>query len=141
MPFEISSRRIICEDNNSNSLLAAEYNYNSESQAALYNSLFAQMKIQQKYCFHMIIAALDQPKTAQLFLQVPAGTGKTFLYRVLCSYIRPEGNIVLCVASSGIAVQLLHGGRTLHARFTVSLHLNKFSICSISSNSQLAELI
>ena len=141
MQFEISSPIIIWDQNNGNPLLAEEYNYNTELQAVLYNSLFAQRNIQQRYYFNTIIAVLDQPQTAQFFLQGPAGTGKTFLYRTLCSYIRQQGKIVLCVASSGIAAQLLPGGWTSYSRFKIPLHLNESSICSISSNSHLAELI
>ena len=132
---------IVRGQDNGNPLLAEEYYYNTELQGVLYNSLLAQMNIQQGYCFDKIVAALDQPQTARFSIQGPAGTGKTFLYCALCSYIRQQGKIVLCVASSGIAAQLLPGGRTSHSRFKILLHLNESSICSISTNSQLAELI
>ncbi|XP_016172826.1 uncharacterized protein LOC107615242 [Arachis ipaensis] len=42
--------------------------------------------------------------------------GKTFLYRALSAAIRAKGEIVLNVASSGIASLLLPKGRTAHSR-------------------------
>ena len=45
------------------------------------------------------------------------------------------------VASSGIAATLLPGGRTAHSRFKIPLKLDEDSTCSISHNSDIAELI
>ena len=113
-----------------------------EAQAGLCNTLLIQMNIQQKHFFDKIVSSSNQPTTlAQFFLQGPAETGKTFLYCALSSYVRQPDKVVLCVACSGVAAQLLPGGRTLHSRFKIQLHLNESSICAISSNSQLADLI
>ena len=48
------------------------------------------------------------------FIQGPAGTRKTFLYKCFCNYYHGQGKIVLCVASSGIAALLLLVGGTAH---------------------------
>lgn len=48
------------------------------------------------------------------FLDGPAGTGKTILYKALCYNIHAWNKIVLCVASSGFAALLLPGGHTSH---------------------------
>ena len=45
------------------------------------------------------------------------------------------------MASSGIAALLLQGGRTVHSRMKVPIHLNEISVCSISKQSALARLI
>ena len=139
--FQLPSSVISWNQDNGNLLLAEEYNYNTEAQATLHNTPLAQMNIQRKHFFNKIISSLKEPTTAQFFLQGPAGTGKTFLYRAICSYILQQGQVVLCVASSGIAAQLLPGGRTSHSPFKISSHLNQSSICAKSSNSQLADLI
>lgn len=47
------------------------------------------------------------------------GTGKTFVWRTLSVALRSKGEIVLNVASSGIASLLLPGGRTAHSRFAI----------------------
>ena len=51
------------------------------------------------------------------------------------------GDIVLPVASSGIAATLLPSGRTAHSRFLIPIQITDSSICSISKNSPLAELL
>src|SRR6202012_1394965 len=58
-----------------------------------------------------------------------------------CSHFRAQGNIVLCVAFSGIAEQLLPGGRTAHSRFKIPLTNDANAVCNITRNSFLADLI
>ena len=81
------------------------------------------------------------PESAHFFLNGPGGTGKTFVYLTLCDRLRAEGKIVVCVASTGIAAQLLPGGRTAHKRFKIPIPINETSTCKISYNSQVAELL
>ncbi|XP_019150494.1 PREDICTED: ATP-dependent DNA helicase PIF7-like [Ipomoea nil] len=67
--------------------------------------------------------------------------GKTFLWRALSSALRSKGEIVLNVASSGIASLLLPGGRTAHSRFAILIAVNEDSTCNISQSNPLAQLI
>ncbi|XP_019195824.1 PREDICTED: uncharacterized protein LOC109189666 [Ipomoea nil] len=69
------------------------------------------------------------------------GTGKTFLWRALSSALRSKSQIVLNVASSGIASLLLPGGRTAHSRFAIPIAVNEDSTCNIRTGSELAELL
>jgi ATP-dependent DNA helicase PIF1 len=55
--------------------------------------------------------------------------------------VRVEGKIALAVASSGIAVVLLIGGRTAHSRVKLSLDLTSTSTCNISEQSSSAKLL
>ena len=55
--------------------------------------------------------------------------------------MRSKDEIVLTVASSGIASLLLPKGRTAHSRFGISLNANEDSTCNIRQGSPLAELI
>jgi ATP-dependent DNA helicase PIF1 len=48
---------------------------------------------------------------------------------------------VLCVASSGIAAILLKGSHTSHSHFKIPIPCNESSVCNISKNTHLAELI
>ena len=64
-----------------------------------------------------------------------------FLYITLLSTVRSQGNIALAMASSGKAALLLQGGRTVHYRMKVFIHLNEISVCSIFKQSTLAKLI
>lgn len=69
------------------------------------------------------------------------GTGKTFLWKLHSAAIRCRGDIVLNVASSGIASLLLQGGRTAHSRFGIPLNPDEFSSCTMSHGSDQANLV
>jgi hypothetical protein len=92
--------------------------------------------------FNTIIESIEQsPKRTRFFVQGAGGTGKTFLYKCFYSYFRSRGKIVLCVASSGIAAQLLPSGRTSYSRFQIPLNIDEFSTCAITRDSAVAELL
>lgn len=69
------------------------------------------------------------------------GTGKTYLYKTMSAALRSKGEIVLNVASSGIAALLLEGGRTAHSRFAIPINVVEDSMCNIAADSDLADLI
>jgi PIF1-like helicase len=75
------------------------------------------------------------------FIDGPGGSGKTFVYNCIINKIRASGFIALAVASSGIAALLLDGGTTAHSRFQIPLDINEKSMCKISKQSDLAQLI
>ena len=95
----------------------------------------------QKIAFTKIIDAVEHGRQEAFFLDGPGGTGKTFLYRAVLSSIRKKGLIALATASSGIAANILPGGRTAHSRFKIPLSIEASSTCSISKNSDLAKLL
>ena len=96
----------------------------------------------QRQAYNTIISTIDNGRRPNTFyLQGPAGTGKTFLYKTLCHYYRSQGKIVLCVASSGIAALLLPGGRTAHSQFSIPINSNRDTQCQITGNSELAGLL
>ncbi|GKE18153.1 ATP-dependent DNA helicase PIF1-like protein, partial [Tanacetum coccineum] len=68
-------------------------------------------------------------------------TCKTFVWKTLSAAIRRRRDIVLNVASSGIAALLLPGGRTTHSRFAIPINVNEDSTCCINIESDLAGLI
>ncbi|KAH0611538.1 uncharacterized protein H6S33_010803 [Morchella sextelata] len=126
---------------NGNEMIAAELRYDNQAEAHSYETGVGQLNADQLNCFNTIIQGVENPANAHFFLQGPAGTGKTFLYKVLCNYFRAQNKIVLCVASSGIAAQLLPGGRTSHSRFKIPIVINESSTCSIDKNTLLAGLL
>src|SRR5437588_904756 len=130
-----------------NQVLEEENNYDVVQEEEAFAVMRAKLNPEQVTCFEEIVNAVEQQeqnhrshRRSAFFLQGPAGTGKTFLYNCLCRYFRARGKIVLCVASSGIAAQLLLGGRTAHSRFRIPLSTT-FSGCNINRNSPLAQLI
>nr|XP_043619865.1 uncharacterized protein LOC122591678 [Erigeron canadensis] len=85
--------------------------------------------------------AVDKNEGGVFFVYGYGGTGKTFLWKTLRAAVRSRGDIVLNVASSGIASLLLEGGRTTHSRFIIPIHIVENSVCSIDPQSDLAGLI
>ena len=61
------------------------------------------------YCHQLIVSK------GKYFLDVPGGTGKTFIINLLLAKVRFDKKIALAVASSGIAATLLEGGQTAHS--------------------------
>ena len=98
---------------------------------------------EQLSAFNAITQAYKNPtQSQQLFLiHGPGGTGKTFLYNTLTAQARLDGHIVLCVASSGIASQLLLNGSTAHSMFKIPIPCLEDSSCQIRKQSPLADLL
>ncbi|GJW41620.1 ATP-dependent DNA helicase PIF1-like protein [Tanacetum coccineum] len=88
-----------------------------------------------------VILAVENNKGGVFFLYGYGGTGKTYIWRTLSAAIRCKGDIVLNVASSGIASLLLPGGRTAHSRFGIPINVDETSVCSITHGSDLAALL
>ncbi|KAL6180848.1 hypothetical protein ACLB2K_047507 [Fragaria x ananassa] len=94
----------------------------------------------QMVAFNTIMSAVDGKESALFFVDGPGGTGKTYLYRALLANLRRMNHIVLATASSGIAANILPGGRTAHSRFKIPLKVLPSSMCSIGKQSALAQL-
>ncbi|XP_076959469.1 uncharacterized protein LOC143635537 [Bidens hawaiensis] len=61
---------------------------------------------------------------------------------ITSSLSRPDyGEIVLNVASSGIASLLLEGGRTAHSRFLIPINLTEDSQCQVKGNTDVFDLL
>ncbi|KAH0609829.1 uncharacterized protein H6S33_012375 [Morchella sextelata] len=86
-----------------NEMIASELRYDMVAEAASLQLRITQLNSDQLECFNTITHSIEEAASALFFIQGPAGTGKTFLYNVICNHFRSQGKIVLCVASSGIA--------------------------------------
>ncbi|KAM3217147.1 hypothetical protein P3L10_026590 [Capsicum annuum] len=87
------------------------------------------------------MTAVNEDKGGLFFLYGHRGIGKTFLWKTLSAGIHSKGNIVLNIASSGIASLLLPGGWTAHSRFAISLNIIEDSTCKTKQGSPLAKLM
>ena len=126
----------------SNPILVDQINYNTQEKETLLADWYLQLNTDQKKCFETIIAGFDKkPKIAHYFVQGPAGTRKTFLYKTLCNHFQAQKKIVFCMASSEIAALLLSRGVTSHSRFKIPLIVNKNSICGFTCLSYLYEVL
>ncbi|XP_021991984.1 ATP-dependent DNA helicase pif1-like [Helianthus annuus] len=96
---------------------------------------------EQSKVFNEIMHAIDSQNGGLFFVYGYGGTGKTFLWKTLASAIRSKGQIVLNVASSGIASLLLSKGSTAHSRFKIPINLTEDSMCHIKPNDDVADLL
>nr|GEY26636.1 ATP-dependent DNA helicase PIF4-like [Tanacetum cinerariifolium] len=85
--------------------------------------------------------AVDNNKGGMFFVYGYSGTEKTYLYKSMLVALCSKGDIVLNVASSGIAALLLEGGRTAHSCYAIPINVVKDSMCHIAADSDLADLI
>lgn len=94
----------------------------------------------QQYTYDAILSSVINHKGTTFFLIGSAGTGKTFLYNIVATKCRSLGNIVVVVASSGIASMLLVGGQMAYSTFNIPLNVLENSICGFNRHSQHAKL-
>ena len=99
------------------------------------------MTDEQNKVYETIMSSAYSDAGHTFFLYGYGGTGKTFIWKTLEAAIRSRGDIVINVASSGIASLLMTGGRTAHSRFAIPINLNEDSVCSICPNSDLGALL
>ncbi|XP_017221483.2 uncharacterized protein LOC108198231 [Daucus carota subsp. sativus] len=124
-----------------NNLILEETNYNMTEMELENKKLLSTMNPEQKSVYNAILESVDKNEGGLFFVYGSGGCGKTFLWRTLISKLRSQGDIVLPVASSGIAATLMPGGRTTHSRFKIPIVLDEFSVCAIGNNSDISELI
>ncbi|KAH9615549.1 hypothetical protein KSS87_013946 [Heliosperma pusillum] len=125
-----------------NTLLADELSYDKNSLREEHKKLLSSMTIEQRKVYDEIIEAVGSGKGGVFFVYGYGGTGKTFIWRTLCAALRSTGDIVLPVASSGIAAILLPSGRTTHSRFGIPINVGESFTCSrIKPGTDLSELL
>ncbi|XP_042972722.1 uncharacterized protein LOC122304514 [Carya illinoinensis] len=90
-------------------------------------------------CF--VLEKVFSNEAATFFVDGPARTGKTFLYKALLAAVRSRKLVALATASSGVAASILPGGRTAHSRFKIPLDTDEHSICCVSKQSAIAKLL
>ncbi|XP_041001096.1 uncharacterized protein LOC121246852 [Juglans microcarpa x Juglans regia] len=96
---------------------------------------------EQKNAYDLILQTLLSNESTTFFIDGPAGTGKTFLYKALLATIRLKNMIALATVSSGVAASILPGRRTAHSRFKIPLNADKDSTCNVIKQGSLAKLL
>ncbi|XP_019166684.1 PREDICTED: uncharacterized protein LOC109162437 [Ipomoea nil] len=133
----ISRRNLSVSDENNdwfsgNRLLFEEMSYDREDLLHQHNSLHLKLTDEQLVIYNKVMADVETEKGGMYFVYGYGGTGKTFLWKTISAAIRSKGEIVLNVASSGIASLLLPGGRTAHSRKLYQLLLMKIPLATSS---------
>ncbi|XP_021980701.1 uncharacterized protein LOC110876850 [Helianthus annuus] len=124
-----------------NRLITEELGYDRQNLQNEFHDLYLALTNEQRCIYDDIMTSVQHNAGGVFFVYGYGGTGKTFLWRTFSAGIRSKGQIVLNVASSGIASLLLTGGRTAHSRFLIPINLNEDSICYINPNGGVARLL
>ncbi|GJY50558.1 ATP-dependent DNA helicase PIF1-like protein [Tanacetum coccineum] len=104
-------------------------------------TLYGSLTFKQKGIYSTVMNAVENNKGGMFYVYVYSGTRKTYLYKIMSAALRFKGEIVLNVASSDIAALFLEGRRTIHSRFVIPINVVEDSMCHISTDSDLANLI
>ncbi|XP_023768389.2 uncharacterized protein LOC111916978 [Lactuca sativa] len=123
-----------------NRLITEELDYDVPVIKNDYDRMFLALTNEQRNISLNIMSAIQENRGVFIVYGY-GGTGKTFLWKTISASIRSEGNLVLNVASSGIASLLFPGGRTTHSRFIIPFELTEDSFCNINPDGELASLI
>uniref|UniRef100_A0A7N0TYR9 ATP-dependent DNA helicase n=1 Tax=Kalanchoe fedtschenkoi TaxID=63787 RepID=A0A7N0TYR9_KALFE len=99
------------------------------------------LNAEQLDAYRQVMWACGHGDGGIFFVDGPGGTGKTYLENLMLKSVRDQRKVALAVASSGIAALLLSKGRTAHSRFKIPIDLKSNAVCSISKQSELAEMI
>ena len=117
-------------------MIAEQLNYDCSSQCIFWESQHRLLNCEQRDAYERILQSVENGASGMFMINGHGGTGKMFLYKVVCSKLCSDGAIVLCTASSGIATLLLPGGRMAHSMFKIPIDtLSPVSICCIPKNS------
>ncbi|KAI0503732.1 hypothetical protein KFK09_014671 [Dendrobium nobile] len=95
----------------------------------------------QKNAFEEIINRVNQKCNDMFFIDGPEGTDKTYLYRVILSTLKSDCHIAIATATSGVAASILPGCRTTHSRFKIPINSTETTLCAITKQSGLAQLL
>nr|KAJ0217388.1 hypothetical protein LSAT_V11C300120120 [Lactuca sativa] len=124
-----------------NMLIQDELNYDPPILEVEHQYLHSKLNIEQINVYDTIMNVVNNKQSGVFFLFGYGGTGKTIVWKTLFDAIRSKGEIVINVASIGIASLLLSGGRTTHSRFNIPFNLNEDSFCTIAPDDDLAALL
>ena len=124
-----------------NRLVFDETSYNKDELKDQHKILYGSLTSEQKGIYASVMDKVEKNEGGMFFVYGYGGTGKTYLYKTMSAALRSNGDIVLNVASSGIAALLLEGGRTAHSRFAIPIKILENSMCNIPIDGDLADLI
>ena len=114
-------------------IVNTEQVYNTEDEAREAQNLIATLNPKQREIFDEIVAAVSNNQAASrfFFIDGPGGSGKTYLYNTLMSHLRGQKKRVQAFATTGIAADLLKGGRTVHSGFKIPISAVETSVSSM----------
>ncbi|XP_022030517.1 uncharacterized protein LOC110931431 [Helianthus annuus] len=102
-----------------NRLIMIELSYDKLALQREHDGYVKCLTAEQERIYKIVMEAIEKGDGGVSFVYGYGGTGKTFLWKTFSAALRSKGEVVLNVASSGIASLLLDGGRTAHSTFVI----------------------
>ena len=116
--------------------------FDEEQQRNIFIEMEVALNDDQRLIFDMVRDNLYSTDPGKQFcINAAGGCGKTFLFQLLSAFVRMNGAICLCMASTGIASWNMIGGRTSHSRFKLPIPVLEDSVCGIKLQTSEATVI
>ena len=131
--------------NKSSELNRMNNQYDKTSCTKSYNEKFATLNGEKQEFVKTVLVKIQNDTGGLIFLNGPAGRGKTYVCNALLDYVRGFGQVALACASSAIAAMNYPGGRTAHNIFKIPVKEDYLDIseiqCDVLMNGERAELL
>ena len=124
--------------------MASELAYDKEDLQRRVDENLRKLNAEQRAFYDAIlrdIYDIGPTRSKAHFLQAPGGCGKTFVMQLLLDTVRAKGEVVIAVASTGVASLLLSGGTTAHFRFKIPIVIPAESSSNISPSSHNGQVL
>jgi hypothetical protein len=105
---------------------------NCELHCSNRDAAFAQFSDEQLSAAHQILAAVESGQGGVFCLQASGGCGKTFWANGVSAALNALGSKPIVVAATGLAAQMLAGGRTAHQSFGIPCRIDENSYCHVN---------
>ena len=128
-------------DNRGNQLINEQLAFNGPQLQEFVQRGQATLNLEQRNFYQAVLDSVRDRTGTIFFLQSGGGCGKTYVSNLIASAIHSNNQIVLCVASTGIASLLLPGGCTAHSRFKIPIPCHEQSICNIKKDDPIHQLL
>jgi hypothetical protein len=110
--FNLPRRSHAIVVSSTNRFIDEELGYDASRLLSESDNMISQLNDEQLHAFNCIVDVVLSSKPKFFFVSGYGGTGKTFLWNTIITYLRANKKIVLSIAYSGVASLLFPGGRT-----------------------------
>ena len=108
------------------------------------NRLERDLTDEQRDIYNSVITAVQDNTPLSLFIDAWGGCWKTYLLNTILKKVRSlndQGSMALAMATTGIAANLLHMGRTFYSQLKGPLQPKNDSVLNITVQNTLAKLV
>lgn len=104
-------------------------------------SYYNALNNEQKKIVDELLECIRSGHASSFYVDGPGVTGKTFVYKCISHILCGENKIVIPVAWTGIAANLIEGDHTAHSAFKFPVPLLETSVSSMRPNSAQADIL